>query len=115
MVFQAVRLWFQNYGRKNKRSTRAKYTKKKNWYNVAASQYKEDIKRIMEEKHPELDTQSPQYLAEYQHCLKELTDDLSDDERENLKSIAATWNETGPAEEVKKRSVLRLKLIFCVC
>jgi hypothetical protein len=100
---QAVKLWFQNFARKRGRVGRVQYIKKKNWYNAAANQYKQDVKDNMADEHPGLDTKSPGYLAAYQQCLKEITDALSDDEIENLRSIAQAWNESGPPDEVKRR------------
>ena len=100
---QAVKLWFQNFARKRGKIGRAKYIKKKNWYNVAASTYRQDIKDIMAKKDPGLDTKSPDYLGTFQQYLKELTDDLPSDKIQDLKNMAETWNESGPPDEVKKR------------
>jgi hypothetical protein len=57
----------------------------------------------MAEKNPGLDTKSPGYLGTFQHCLKELTDDLPSDEIRELQDIAEKWNESGPPDEVKRR------------
>ena len=60
---------------------------------------------MVEEQSPGLEPRSPQYLGYYQKALKEFTGDLTAEERDDLKETAVEWNDLGPPEEVKRRSV----------
>jgi len=94
-----------NGARKRGKTAKAKYTKRHNWYSVAASTYKEKVIAMMEEQAPGLAPRSKEYLGHYQKALKEFTDDLDEGEREELETTAAEWNALGPPEDMKRRSV----------
>src|SRR5580693_8488443 len=91
-----------NCARKRGKMVMAKYTKRHNWYSVAASKYKKQVIAMVEEESPGLEPQSNQYLGCYQKALKELTEDLDEEEWEELETTAAEWNALGPPEEVQE-------------
>jgi hypothetical protein len=104
-ISQKIGGWFMNCARKRGKMMMAKYTKRHNWYSVAASKYKKQVIAMVEEESPGLEPRSKEYLGHYQKALKEHTEGLDEGEREELETTAAEWNGLGPPEEVKRRSV----------
>jgi hypothetical protein len=57
----------------------------------------------MRELYPSLHPNDKGYLGKYQTHLKAITDDLSENELQDLKDAANEWNQSKPPEDIQRR------------
>ena len=113
---QRIKEWYNNHARQRKPTKLVKFGKKMDVRTLWAKEHSEEIQAEKQRIVEDMDfngnegarSKAMQDIGTYQRALKNLFENISEEERERYERLVEEYQENGLSEELKRRSVISL-------